>query len=113
LRVGGGEARRGPAQPTARFRAVRDESEGYLKQQAVSSIQSITNSGTDYIGIDANTANDANGNYTMYIVYGTFTGFHRDFTLAESRQTMKILIKKTRKKLKMIIFVVLLFLLVK
>jgi hypothetical protein len=40
----------------------------------------ITNSGTDYIGVAGNTSNGASGNYILYVMYGTFTGFHRVFT---------------------------------
>ncbi len=33
--------------------------------------------------IQANTSNSANGNYTMYIMYGTLSGFHSVFTEGE------------------------------
>ncbi len=52
----------------------------YVLNQITCRFYTITNSGTDYIGVSANNANGAFGNYTLYIMYGTFTGFHRVFT---------------------------------
>ena len=49
---------------------------GYLTCQFLT----ISNSGTDYVGVSANTALNAVGSYMFYIMYGTFTGIHRTFT---------------------------------
>jgi hypothetical protein len=43
-------------------------------------ISAITNTGTDYIGVYANTGNGTSGNYIMCVMCGTFTSFHRAFT---------------------------------
>ncbi len=68
----------------------------YLVKQISCNFVTITNYGTDYIGVNANTSNDANGNYTMNVMYGTFTGVHHVFTEDE------LLIKMKHKILKMI-----------
>jgi len=38
---------------------------------------SITNSGTDYVGVLANTSLNSLGYYYLHIMYASFTGFHR------------------------------------
>ncbi len=63
---------------------------------------SVFNSGTDHVGIVGVQYNTSQGtSYTLqfFITYGTFTGFHRVLL------KMKILIKKTLKKLKMFMLV--------
>ncbi len=51
----------------------------YLTNQITCKFYTIPSSNTDYIGVNGNTAYNSNGNYTMYVLYGTFTAFHRPF----------------------------------
>ena len=76
--------------------SINDNGNAFFTNQISCKFYTISNSGTDYIGVYANTGNGANGNYTMYIMFGTFTGFHRVFTEDEN------LIKETLKNSKMI-----------
>ncbi len=48
-----------------------------LANQLTCKFYTIPSSNTDYIGVNGNTA--SNANYTMYVLYGTFTGVHRSF----------------------------------
>jgi hypothetical protein len=63
---------------------INDNGNAFFSNQVTCKFYTITNSGTDYLGVAANTANGANGNYTMYIMYGTFNGFHRVLTEDEN-----------------------------
>jgi hypothetical protein len=51
----------------------------YLANQITCKFYTIASSNTDYIGVNLNTGSGSNGNYTMYVLYGTFTAFHRSF----------------------------------
>ena len=41
---------------------------------------SVANSGTDYIGVQINTSQGSDYTAALYIMYGSFTGFHRCFS---------------------------------
>jgi hypothetical protein len=43
-------------------------------------MQSVSNSGTDYVGVQYDTSLGANYTLKLSIMYGSFTGFHRCFT---------------------------------
>ena len=58
---------------------INDNGNAYFLNQITCKFYTIANSGTDYIGVAANTGSGSNGNYTMYVMYGSFTGFHRCF----------------------------------
>jgi hypothetical protein len=49
---------------------------GYLSCK----MPSVANSGTDYVGVQINTSQGSDYTSYLYIMYGTFTGFHRVFT---------------------------------
>ena len=51
----------------------------YVANQITCKFYTIPSLNTDHIGINANTGSDSNGNYTMYVIYNTFTAFHRSF----------------------------------
>jgi hypothetical protein len=51
----------------------------YVSNQITAKFYTIPSLNTDHIGINANTGSDSNGNYTMYVIYNTFTAFHRSF----------------------------------
>ena len=59
---------------------INNGGDTYFVGQVTCKMYTITNSGTDYIGVAANTANGASAQYTIYVMYGTFTGIHRVFT---------------------------------
>jgi len=49
---------------------------GYLSCK----MTSVANSGTDYIGVQINSSQGSDYTAYLYIMYGSFTGFHRCFT---------------------------------
>jgi hypothetical protein len=51
----------------------------YVANQITAKFFTIPSTNTDYIGVNANTGSGSNGNYTMYVLFGTFTGMHRPF----------------------------------
>jgi hypothetical protein len=47
-------------------------------------VQSVANSGTDYVGVQYDTSEGSNYTLQLYLMYGSFTGFHRYFTNDEN-----------------------------
>ena len=58
---------------------INDNGNAYFTNQITCKFYTIPSSNTDYIGVNANTGSGSNGNYTMYVLFGTFTGMHRSF----------------------------------
>jgi hypothetical protein len=52
----------------------------YAYGGAIVRMTTISNGGTDYVGVAQDTALGSTVNRVLYVMYGTFTGFHRTFT---------------------------------